>query len=482
MRSECAAVSSARFDTLSHAVEKQSAPPPKLEPDQVIGERFRLRRCVGEGGMGWVWEATTLDEEQSRVVALKFLKGGKEEDRRRFLREARAAAAIEHPNVIAMKEVVELPEQGLLLTVMDFLDGESLGAILKREKKIALDGICAVAIKVTHALEAAHAAGVVHRDLKPDNIFLSATSGVKVLDFGVAKLTATEGLAARTQALTGTGAMVGTPYYMSPEQVVSEDDLDGRADIWSLGVVLYEAIAGVRPTEAENVGRVLKRILVADFTSLRERAPELPEDVLALVDRMLVIDRKERPSLSDVRKVLEAHASKTIPTFAKPTTATIGGKNDDALADTVLAARTTRGDTHAAVSVVAPEPKPRRRVGTWIIGFAAAAASAFALWRFSPSPTPGSAPQTPTATTTTTIVTTTASATIAPAPTPTPAIEVPPPSATATAAKTKPAAAAPRVVPSLAVSAEPPIPSATPSAAPASSSRLPPNLARSPKD
>src|SRR5207302_644895 len=122
----------------------------------------------------------------------------------------------------------------------------SLAALFKRAGSLPVPTLCALLLPVASALEAAHALGIVHRDLKPDNVFLSRRGDdvdVKVLDFGIAKLTAVDGLAARTQALTGTGSMIGTPYYMSPEQVVSEKDLDARADIWSLGVVLYEGLA-----------------------------------------------------------------------------------------------------------------------------------------------------------------------------------------------------------------------------------------------
>ena len=128
---------------------------------------------------------------------------------------------------------------------MDLLEGETLGAILRRDRRISLPDLSTILLPVLSALEAAHALGIIHRDLKPDNVFLCRTESsldVKVLDFGVAKLTATDGLAAQTQALTGTGSMVGTPYYMSPEQVFADKDLDARADIWSLGVIMYECL------------------------------------------------------------------------------------------------------------------------------------------------------------------------------------------------------------------------------------------------
>jgi serine/threonine-protein kinase len=290
-----------------------------LKPGAVLGKRYRLVRSLGEGAMGAVWEATHVFTQKR--VALKVLKSDREEDRRRFQREVRAAAAVHHPNVIDVHDFVELPE-GTLAMVMDLLEGETLGTVLEHQKSLSLEDLASVLLPVLSALEALHAVGIVHRDLKPHNIFVAKTSGgrqVKVLDFGVAKLTAAEGLAARTQALTGTGSMVGTPYYMAPEQVVSEKDLDGRADIWSLGVLMYECLTGVRPTEAENVGRVLKRILLAEFEPIATLRPDLPEEIAALVTRMLAGDRNKRPqTIADVSAVLTRYAGSGVPAFPSP--------------------------------------------------------------------------------------------------------------------------------------------------------------------
>jgi hypothetical protein len=308
----------------------------------LVGDRYRLRRPIGEGGMGWVWEATEVATDRS--VALKLLKSARDEDRKRFSRELRAAAAIRHPNVIAVHELLELPD-GTLVIVMDLLEGETLAALLRREQRISLREVTAIFVPVLAALEAAHALGIVHRDVKPDNIYLSGTAGardVKVLDFGIAKLTAEDGLAARTQALTGTGSMVGTPYYMSPEQVFADSDIDPRADTWSLGVSIYECLTGVRPTEAETVGRVLKRIMAADFEPISTHRTDLPEEVASLVARMLSADRAKRPhDLGVVRDTLlrcsGTHAPAPVP-------------EDSA----------GRADTNRGVSVTRPRPSRTR--------------------------------------------------------------------------------------------------------------------------
>jgi serine/threonine-protein kinase len=150
-------------------------------------------------------------------------------------------------------------ESGSPVLVMDLLKGESLRAKLDREGKIPLHDLANMLIPVISAVGTAHASGVVHRDLKPENIFLAQMPGgvvqVKVLDFGIAKLTSAEGLMAHSGALTGTGLLLGTPDYMSVEQILGEEDVDHRADIWALGIVLYECLRGHRPTAAENVGR-----------------------------------------------------------------------------------------------------------------------------------------------------------------------------------------------------------------------------------
>ncbi|AGP42409.1 serine/threonine-protein kinase [Sorangium cellulosum] len=326
-----------------------------LVPGALVASRYRVDRQLAEGGMGVIWAATHLASGER--VALKLLRPGATEDastRRRLLREARVAAAVDHPSVPAIHDVLEL-DNGTPLLVMDLLEGESLRDRLVRESQIPLPELSRILLPVISAVGAAHALGIVHRDLKPDNIFLLAPdvaappgapgadagagavdescsvapapcvpdddggARVRVLDFGIAKLTTAHGVTGWTSGRTGSGEMLGTPYYMSPEQILGEHDVDHRTDLWSLGVILYECLTSVRPTEAENMGKVLKRILTGAIRPIGEIAPALPADVAAMIDRMLRPDRAQRPAdLREVGALLARYAGVALRPFGPP--------------------------------------------------------------------------------------------------------------------------------------------------------------------
>ncbi|MBW2523052.1 MAG: protein kinase [Deltaproteobacteria bacterium] len=284
-----------------------------------VADRFTLLRSIGEGGMGTVWAAD--DKESGEAVALKFIKGASTSKsmRRRFLREARAAGAIDHEAIVQVQEILEL-DDGAPVLVMELLEGESLAARLERDKTIGLEELASIMQPVVSAVGTAHALGIVHRDLKPENIFLAkgdeGAADVRVLDFGIAKLTAIEGVAAQSASLTGTGTLVGTPYYMAPEQVFGEKDLDHRVDVWALGLILYECLAGVLPTEADNVGQVFKIVLTRGIPPLEEAKPEIPQEVADLVNRMVSRRRDERPrDLREVQRVLERYSDAAPASF-----------------------------------------------------------------------------------------------------------------------------------------------------------------------
>jgi len=282
--------------------------PLTLEPGLLVAGKYRLERLIGRGGMGEVWAAEQNVTRQR--VALKFLLADdqkKESTRKRFLREARAACAVSHPNVVQVHDVIEV-EDGTPALVMELLLGETLEARLMRDGKLTAEETVAVILRVVSAVGTAHAQGVVHRDLKPDNIFLVETpdgTDVKVVDFGIAKI-AGPNAGEQTAALTATNAMLGTPYYMSPEQAFGEKRIDHRTDIWSLGVVMYRCLTGELPTAADNLGQILKIIMTRSIPKLSQIAPQLPRELTEIVDSMLAYEPDQRPrDLREVKSVLE---------------------------------------------------------------------------------------------------------------------------------------------------------------------------------
>jgi len=275
-----------------------------------LGGRFRLIRVLGEGGMGVVWEAQ--DVRTGRHHAIKFLReeARRADTERRFLREAQAANAVSHPSILRIDEVAD--HDGAPAFVMELLEGESLGARLEREKRLSVGQTAAIVRHAVSALRAAHAAGVVHRDLKPDNIFVTREGdgrvGVRVLDFGIARLDRAQ------EKLTVTGALMGTPLYMSPEQAAGEKGLDARTDVWSLTTILFECLTGSTPIVGDNYGQILSRLIQRNFRRLGElpEAASLPPDLVAIIDAALV-DAEDRSSdLGPLEALLERHSDAAI--------------------------------------------------------------------------------------------------------------------------------------------------------------------------
>lgn len=275
-------------------------------PGEVIAQRYELEQLLGEGGMGAVWSAR--HRLTQKRVAVKFLKSAAEPELiRRFVREARAASAVQHPNVIGIHDVLML-DDGVPAMVMDLLEGESLAQRLERTGPISVHELSSLMLPVLSAVGAVHAMGIVHRDLKPDNVFLARRGESiepMVLDFGICKLTPSNGLLKEESTLTATGSMMGTPFYMAPEQVFGERDVDARADVWALGVMLYECSTGRRPVDGENIGQLMKQILAGTIRPLRELLPHAPPDFVRVVQHMLVQDRNQRaPDLREAFDVL----------------------------------------------------------------------------------------------------------------------------------------------------------------------------------
>jgi serine/threonine-protein kinase len=175
-------------------------------------------------------------------------------------------------------------------------------------------------VPIVSAIGSAHSVGIVHRDLKPENVFLHAVADgevhARVLDFGIAKLSAPEGAAAATAHLTSTGAVMGTPYYMAPEQVFGEKDLDHRADVWAVGVMSYECLAGNKPFDGDNVGQLFKAIVTGTLVPLENVAPHLPKDVTDAIGRLLKLDRNERsPDLRELYEILKRYSTVDASSF-----------------------------------------------------------------------------------------------------------------------------------------------------------------------
>jgi hypothetical protein len=271
---------------------------PAYLPGQIVAERYRLDEPLGEGGIGVVWGATHV--ALGRPVAIKFLKATGPESVLRFHREARITAMLRHPHIVDVHDVFDLAD-GTCAIVMDWLTGESLHQCFRSEGPQTVSAMANFLLPVASALGAAHAQGIVHRDLKPENIFIAvdayATRTVKVLDFGLAKAASSDGgFDPETGKLTRTGALLGTPHYMAPEQVFAEKDVDARADMWALGVILYEGLTGVRPVEGSSFGQIFRSITMGRIVPLEARLPWIPAPVRDLVHQLLQRDRRSRPS------------------------------------------------------------------------------------------------------------------------------------------------------------------------------------------
>jgi len=275
---------------------------------QALGSSYTLEGEIGRGGMGVVFNAR--DERLKRQVAVKVLPpelAFREEIRLRFVREAETAARLSHPHIVPIYSVGESPD-GLVYFVMAYVDGESLGAKLKRRGRLPPDESRRIMQETADALGAAHAFGIIHRDVKPDNILLEGSRGrVVVTDFGIAKaLSSTTGGA----TLTATGVAIGTPHYMSPEQAAGDREIDGRSDIYSLGVVAYQMLAGELPFQAPTVPGILMKHITERAPLVTDRRPEVPEDLAACVMRSLEKDPEDRwPTADALRRALEARSA-----------------------------------------------------------------------------------------------------------------------------------------------------------------------------
>ncbi|HRE89950.1 MAG TPA: serine/threonine-protein kinase, partial [Myxococcota bacterium] len=255
-----------------------------LTTGDIIAGRFRIGTLAGTGGMGSVFRAR--DEVAGADVAVKVLSRPRDSDLQRFLREGQVLRELRHPNIVAYVDHGALPDGGPYLS-MEWVDGKTLADLL-HGGGLGLHKSLHVALGVARALAVAHGRGVVHRDIKPRNIMIAEDGAVKVLDFGIARAER------EAQSLTLTGVFIGTPGYIAPEQARGEDLIDGRADIFSLGCVLFEMLTGRPAFVAWDVMALLAKLVVEEVQAPSELSAQVPAVVDELVLRMLAKDVDQR--------------------------------------------------------------------------------------------------------------------------------------------------------------------------------------------
>ena len=264
------------------------------EPGEIVGGRYRIEQVLGSGATGVVYEGS--HQLTGQRVAIKWLRpdlAASDALTARFLREARAACAIDHPNVVTVSDAGR--DRGSLFLVMELLRGESLSAFLDRGPH-APEVVVATLMPALRGVAAAHEHGIIHRDLKPDNVFLPEPrkgwpAGAKVLDFGISKLKQpVDG-----RELTHSGVFLGSPLYMAPEQILEPSGVDARADVYSIGVMLYEALSGRVPFEADALHELFRKVMAETPASLSAERPEIPIELERIVLRAMARDRRSRP-------------------------------------------------------------------------------------------------------------------------------------------------------------------------------------------
>ena len=326
---------------------KAAAPPPRtgeptaaeLEPGAVVAGKYRLEEKIGAGNFGAVYRARHLDLDSD--VALKLLLPsvtGSEESLKRFQLEGVAACRVRHPNAVQVSDA-GVTDAGVAYLVMELLTGASLAAVLRTSgPKLPPQRCLEILGPVCDVLAEAHGAGLVHRDIKPENIFLHRTprgEEVKVLDFGIAKLV---GEAVARENLTTEGWILGTPAYVAPERI-SNQTYDGRADVYSLGIMLFEMLAGRRPFPVQDdpMAILMMHVQTEPWT-LKSVAPELPDELGEVVARAIRKDPAARPGAGELKAALEravgsVEVRSTAPTEAHPAPALAATRPAPAPAD-----------------------------------------------------------------------------------------------------------------------------------------------------
>jgi eukaryotic-like serine/threonine-protein kinase len=269
-----------------------------VTPGEILLGKYRVERVLGMGGMGVVVAATHVSLEER--VAIKFLLPDallNPDTVARFLREARAAVRIKSEHVARVTDVGTL-ENGAPYMIMEYLDGSDLAGHSQRRGPLPIEDAVEYVLQACEAIAEAHALGIVHRDLKPANLFVAkradGTPSVKVLDFGISKITGVGSSSGADLGMTKTTTIMGSPLYMSPEQMASTRDVDARTDIWALGAILYELLTGTVPFQADTITQLCAMILQQPPPPLRNLRPDAPEGLQEIIRRCLAKDRDQR--------------------------------------------------------------------------------------------------------------------------------------------------------------------------------------------
>jgi serine/threonine-protein kinase len=296
-------------------------------PGSIFAGKYRIERLLGAGGMGYVLAAVHLQLDER--VAIKMLlpsMAQHAETVERFLREGRAAVKIKSEHVGRVLDVSSANDTPYI--VMEYLDGVNLDELLARDKRLAPQVAVDYVLQACEAIAEAHALRIVHRDLKPANLFLvhkpDGTPVVKVLDFGISKMTAPEG--AEQMSMTRTSSILGSPLYMSPEQLKSARVVDERSDIWSLGIIVFELLSGAPPFIAETIAELGALVLTGQAPDVRGPAPETPAGLAQAVARCLRTKADERfPSVAELAAAMAPHGSESARASAARITRVLQG-------------------------------------------------------------------------------------------------------------------------------------------------------------
>jgi serine/threonine protein kinase len=369
-----------------------STPPDAPPEGRLVAGKYRLQKLLGAGGMGAVYEAANT--WTGRRVAIKLLLpelATREDVVPRFLQEARAASQLRHESIVDVLDMGRDGDDGALYIVQELLSGLDLRARLDRDGALSASECCAVVAPILRALEVAHAAGVIHRDIKPENIFLSTTSEQntvpKLIDFGIAKILDTEPGVALHKTKTGTA--LGTPYYMSPEQARGDTAVDARADLWSMGAVLFELCVGHRPFEASTFTLLVVKILTEDAPRADVANPAVSRALADVIAKALARDRDQR--FSSAREMHDAlvaacsggEASRAVSESKDRVKPGVSPKSDPALDATLAATPVARpalsSTTDSAERSIRPSAAPTTMMRVGIVAAVAIATAGLSV-------------------------------------------------------------------------------------------------------